>query len=323
MKLAFVYPTHETIWCGLGQQLYRREGAFRRAIDRCDEEIRRQLGWSLVEEMLLPTGSYRLHTDIMLMEPALTAIQIGLTDIWRERGIQPDGVLGRCVGEFAAAYAAGALQPETAITLSCRISQLFEQGIGRGHLLVVEAGVSECKRLVAQSPRVLHLAAEIPGDRSLLACGWDDVEAIGVFLTTAGVAWKAAWPSFGLHSPITDCWHSWFSQSLPERHRTVGVTAIFSAMLGGRATTPLDERHWWQVIRKPLLGTRSAIQDMLRAGYDTFIEVSGRPCLLDMIREEAGRRNCNVRLVSTMHEGKTPEFTNAARSANVSELAVR
>lgn len=51
-------------------------------------------------------------------QPLCTAVQIGLTELWRELGVVPDSVVGHSSGEIGAAYAAGAITAEDAIKIA-------------------------------------------------------------------------------------------------------------------------------------------------------------------------------------------------------------
>lgn len=56
--------------------------------------------------------------DSFLSHPVSTAVQIALVDLLSAWGVQPGAVIGHSSGEIAAAYAAGAVTLETAMTIS-------------------------------------------------------------------------------------------------------------------------------------------------------------------------------------------------------------
>jgi len=62
---------------------------FRSAISALRSVIRRHYGWSLSSELSGDPASCRLHDDSDRVQPALTALQIALTESLISRGVLP------------------------------------------------------------------------------------------------------------------------------------------------------------------------------------------------------------------------------------------
>src|SRR5438046_217216 len=89
------------------QELVRKEPVFRDTIRRCDHIARKSLGWSLVEELAKPSESSGLSTREEFFDLTVVAVEIAQLELWRQRGLEPDAVMGLSGGEITAAYAAG------------------------------------------------------------------------------------------------------------------------------------------------------------------------------------------------------------------------
>lgn len=74
--------------------------------------------------MAASSASSKLFDLPAFSQPLCTAVQIGLVDLWVSLGIKPDSVVGHSSGEIAAAYAAGAITAEDAITIAYHRGQL-------------------------------------------------------------------------------------------------------------------------------------------------------------------------------------------------------
>ena len=96
-------------WAGLGEDLYRTEPVFRAVLDRCDQLVSQERGQSLLEMMFGNglAGEYLSQPD--WANSAAYALQVALTALWESIGILPSAVLGRGIGEIAAAHAARVL----------------------------------------------------------------------------------------------------------------------------------------------------------------------------------------------------------------------
>src|SRR5207244_1801402 len=130
-RLAFVYCGNGPQWWGMGRQLMEQEPVFRSAVERCDQALRGLAPWSLIAEMTAgPDHSRMDRTEIA--QPALFAIQVGLTELFRSWGIAPEAIVGHSGGEIAAALAAGAISFEDAVRIIFHRGRILESTRGLG-----------------------------------------------------------------------------------------------------------------------------------------------------------------------------------------------
>ena len=106
-KVAFAYTGQGNQWAGMGEGLYESEPVFRAVLDRCDELVRAERGVSLLDVMF---GRENAGGDIdepQWTQPAIYALEAGLTALWKSVGIEPSVVVGHSLGEIAAAQSGG------------------------------------------------------------------------------------------------------------------------------------------------------------------------------------------------------------------------
>ena len=110
-KVAFAYTGQDSQWIGMGKELYESEPVVRAVLDRCDKVIREERDTSLLDAMFGQTGDL---SDL----PAIYALESALTALWSSVGIQPSAVVGRGIGEIAAAQAAGVFSLEDGLRVA-------------------------------------------------------------------------------------------------------------------------------------------------------------------------------------------------------------
>ncbi|KAF2758829.1 polyketide synthase [Pseudovirgaria hyperparasitica] len=116
--IGFVFTGQGAQWAQMGVGLMNIYPAYSAAITRADRYLK-QIGadFSLIEELQKSPQSSRINSPD-LSQPACTAVQIGLVDLFKSWGICPSTVVGHSSGEIGAAYAAGAYSADDAMAMA-------------------------------------------------------------------------------------------------------------------------------------------------------------------------------------------------------------
>jgi [acyl-carrier-protein] S-malonyltransferase len=110
-KIAFCFPGQGSIEAGMGKDIADAVPAARSVFERSSAASGLDL------ERLCFHGAAEELVDTAVQQPALVTTSLAVLAAIRDRGIEPDFVVGHSVGEFAALAAADALPLEDAIVL--------------------------------------------------------------------------------------------------------------------------------------------------------------------------------------------------------------
>ncbi len=114
-RIGFVFTGQGAQWHAMGRELIDAYPVFKRTLQQADNFLRTQdCPWSLIEELNRSAKLSQVNTAT-IGQPLCTAIQIGLVNLLESWNIKPTAVTGHSSGEIAAAYAAGALNLESAM----------------------------------------------------------------------------------------------------------------------------------------------------------------------------------------------------------------
>ena len=310
-KVAFVFPGQGAQWTGMGRQLFREERVFREEIERCDTEFHRLVNWSLLD---LFAGSDPLPERIDVIQPALFAMSAALSALWRDWGVHPEAVVGHSMGEVAAAYTAGALSLAHAAQVICRRSQLMCRVRGMGSMALVEQPVAALRdRLAPYDGRVSiaacnsALSTVLSGETAALRELLEAVQADGTFCRFVKV-------DVASHSAYVDPIREDLLEALRELKPRRGSIPMYSTVGGNQNYgESLDGHYWVKNLREPVMFGR-AIQDLIRNGFTTFIEMSPHPLLVPSVQAglaEAGQEGLALASLKREEDERTALLASA------------
>jgi acyl transferase domain-containing protein len=276
-KAVFVFPGQGGQWLGMGRSLFEREFVFRDAILRCEEAIRKQVGWSVVDELFAGADSSRLH-EIDVVQPTLFAVMIALTELWRSLGVEPAAVVGHSMGEAAAAAVAGALSLDDAAAVICHRSRLMKRMRGQGLMAVVELSLDDTQPWLANAGRV-WIAASNGATSTVVSGDTDAVEALLVALEAREIFCRRIQVDVASHSGHMDAVRDELEAILSHIQPRRGELPIYSTTTGEiEDGTQLDAAYWGKNLRQPVL-FHPAVERLLADEFDTFVEVNAHPVL--------------------------------------------
>uniref|UniRef100_UPI003D8B35C1 polyketide synthase Pks13 n=1 Tax=Gordonia sp. B7-2 TaxID=3420932 RepID=UPI003D8B35C1 len=108
----------------MAKQLYTENPVFKKYVDRVDEYIQNELGYSIAEMFLDDEQTYGIETS----QVGIYTIQVALADTLRHFGAEPGVLVPHSMGEASAAYISGGLSLQDATRVICQRSRLMAEG---------------------------------------------------------------------------------------------------------------------------------------------------------------------------------------------------
>lgn len=311
-RLAWVFTGMGPQWWGMGRELFNTEPVYRAVIERCDREIAKLGGWSLINELNATEANSQM-SETWLAQPANFALQAGLAALWRSHGVQPDAIVGHSTGEVAAFYEAGVYSFEQAIEIVFHRSRLQQELVGTGGMLAV--GLSESEAHIRVKPygdRISIAAVNSPtaitlaGDEDALAKIAEELKADRIFA-------KALVVRVPYHSAKMELIKKQLLQSLAGLEPRVAQVPLYTTARAGTAIGPeLDAHYWWHNVRQSV-SFRTAIDAMMTDGYDLFLEIGPHPVLTNAIQECFSARGAEAQVLPSIrrNEAELVRFTTS------------
>lgn len=150
-RVAFVFTGQGAQWVGMGREMMEENLDFAASIRHMDDTLRKlehAPAWTLAGTLLADKADKDLLSPADRAHPACAAVQIAYVDALAACQIKPCAVVGHSSGEMAAAYAAGVLTREEAITLAYYRGYACAQHSTPGGMAAVGMGSDDVRALL-------------------------------------------------------------------------------------------------------------------------------------------------------------------------------
>ncbi len=306
-KPVFVFTGMGPQWWAMGHELLQHEPVFRQKAEECDAVFQRVAGWSILAEMKADENHSKIN-QTQIAQPANFVLQAALAALWHSWGIEPAAIVGHSVGEVTAAYVAGVLDLEEAISVSYHRSRIQKKVAGQGKMLAVKMTEEEVLAILSGHEDQVSIAA-INSPASLTLSGdAKRLEEIAAQLEAKGLFNSFLRVELAYHSPIMESLKDELLQSLSALRPKSPAIPLYSSVTGQIVNeASYDTEYWYQNIRQPVRFAK-AIENLNKDGHKLFLEVGSHPVLFTDIKQCMLQNKVRGGSVLTSLRRKQPEI---------------
>jgi len=311
-RTAFVFPGQGSQWAGMGRDLCVASPSFAATIRRCADALAPHVDWDLAEVVQGQAGEAWLGR-LDMVQPTLWAVTVGLAELWREAGVQPDVVIGHSQGEITAATVAGALSYDDAAMIMARRASIVRRVAGQGRMLAVDLDLAAARAALDGFEDDVALAVNNGPSSCVLSGETEAVLTLKELLEADGVFCRLVNVDYASHCPQMDELRpDLLAATGGARPRAGAVPMMSSVRRAVVDGTELDAAYWADNLRQPVLFA-DALGALLDDGVTHVVEISPHPVLSPAIEQIVAARPRPARVLTTLRrDAGTPEDLAAA-----------
>lgn len=249
LKKVFMFSGQGSQYKGMGQKLYKENGNFRENVLALDRKARDHIGESVIE-LLYGDDQAKLFERLVYTNSAIFMVEYALAQTLIASGIEPDGVVGTSMGEFASAVIADVLTVDEAFITLIEMSRLTETHCHTGGMLAIFHNA----RLFEESPELYEyseLASLNYDSHFVVASTINHLQRIEHFLHKNNILYQRVPVSYAFHSTHLDPMTETYLAYLKNLNYGQPSIPMFSSVTG-QQISHIDTSYFKDVVREPI-----------------------------------------------------------------------
>lgn len=309
-KLVFVYSGMGPQWNGMGCQLLETNKIFKEFVQKCDVIFKRFSGWSILQELTkIESESTLKIMPTEIAQPLNFVLQVGITEILKTYGVNPDCVIGHSVGEVSAAYVSGALSLEDALLVSYHRSRLQRLCVGHDGMLAANISAEKADVLIKRWSAV-NLAAINSHEAIVLAGPSFDLKEISAELTNTGIFNRMLKTEIAYHSDSMEMIHDDLLDSLklisPVKTNIAMCSTATGEIVHGEE---LNANYWWKNVRNTVLFEQAVSRVLSQNDFNVLLEIGPHPVLYQYMLEQVEKEKCEGKVLYSLRRNQSEQFS--------------
>jgi amino acid adenylation domain-containing protein len=304
--VSFMFPGQGAQYVNMGLGLYRGEGVYREAVDRCATSLLPHLGCDLRDFLFPDPGDQdkasRSLNDTFYTQPAIFTVSYSLALLLMHWGVSPSAFIGHSIGEFVAASLSNVMDLDEALRLVATRGRLM-QSLRPGSMLSVRLARES---LAVRLPPGVDLAAVNAPALCVVAGPTDTIRKLSEELTAEGTMCQVLHTSHAFHSSMMDPVVEPFLRTVESVRLAPPRIPFVSTVTGDwiKPSEATDPSYWAGHLRSPVLFSK-AVQVLLADPQQVLVSCGPRR-ICAVLAHQHRPVNPN-RVISCLPDSTAPE----------------
>ncbi|EEU34613.1 uncharacterized protein NECHADRAFT_106233 [Fusarium vanettenii 77-13-4] len=312
LPLVMVFSGQGAQWPGMAKELIESDRAFRTDLLDMDAVLKRLSfppTWNIIDELLKSAETTQVH-KAELSQPLCTAVQVALFNKFSALRLTPTVAVGHSSGEIAAAYAAGFISMEEAITIAYYRGYVTTKQNLIGGMAAIGMGAVEVSEHLCDG---VVLACENSPSSSTISGDAEKVDQVveAIKQKMPDMFARKLKVNMAYHShhmvPLSTEYHDLLKSDLPRL--TQYLPSAKAEMFSSVTTKPVDDSirdpsYWVKNLTSPVRFSPAVLNLLALKGDSIFIEIGPHSTLAGPLRQTCSQVSRPCHYVTTQSRGK-------------------
>ena len=285
-KIIFMFSGQGSQYYMMGKWLYENNSLFKGWMKKLDRMVSDILGETICEKIYDANKKiYDPFDRTLYSHPAIFMLEYSLAQLLLHEGIEPFGVFGVSMGEFAAAAIAGVLSLDEAIDAVVKQAIRIEEDCEKGEMYAVLAD----QTIFQNTPmlqEICELAAVNFNSHFVISVKKENTGEIEKLLDKHNICYEKLPVSHAFHSSLMDPAEESYKKVLNNLKCKVPNVYFFSSIYAD-ILNHVPEVYFWEIARKPILFQR-AIQGMRDQDDYLYLDLGPAGTLSNFVKYNLG-----------------------------------
>ncbi|RYP40542.1 hypothetical protein DL768_010622 [Monosporascus sp. mg162] len=324
--IGFVLTGQGAQWARMGYEAMKQFPLFSETIDALTRVLQRVIEpanrppWSL-REVLKASAESSMIGQPDISQPACTAVQIAVIDLFASWGITPAVTVGHSSGEIAGAYAAGRISAPEAILAAYFRGRAVAQAAPSGTMLAVGLGASKVQNYIdflssEVAERIAIACENSPGSTTLSGLN-DDIVALKKIMDEFGIFARQLKTGKAYHSSQMGAVAPLYEELYAAAHANLTKAdfawrqthaSMVSTVTGSKVEeSELSISYWCDNLRNRVrfdAAVQALARDSELANVKVLLEIGPHTALKGPLQQIIAENNFDLQYVGSLVRGK-------------------
>jgi len=251
-----------------------RDPVLKKRFLECDGVMCQHTGQSVYKK-IKNYSQQEILQDFDTLLPAVVAVQLVMFRVLAQRMFAFEAVIGISAGEIGAAYAAGAVSLNEALTIGFAMGHFVNADASKLRMAMVWISTTECEKLLKLYAPDICIATVYNSSTLLISGRKGDMSRFARLLEQLDKKIQLLPVEFGVHSPIIEASRMAFLTGLDNIGGHISNGRLISGTLGSWAgrNTRFDAEFWWNMLIRPVR-IREAFDKTKADGFNRYVGIS-------------------------------------------------
>lgn len=286
----------------MARELFAHNSTFNRWMHLLDSLFQQHIGESILAEMYAREKKITHPFDHLLKtHPAIFMVEYSLAQLFMEKGIFPNFVLGSSLGEFAAAALAGVLPLEAVVECLVKQASVIENLCPPGKMVVILKPVEMyyAMPLLFKNSELVSINREA---HFVISGASQSIDPILQFLQRDKISHLVLPVVYGFHSAVLDAAKETYLQFLERKKYQRPNIPLVSCAEGG-LVEEISSSFFWDIARKPIQ-LQKAFTFLQQKGSCLYLDLGPSGMMANMAKyslSDTARAHC-ASIVTPFHQ---------------------